>query len=335
MTRVVLAGAATLVGAEVLGQLLRQREVESIRLLMPADEAHRNSAMERLQHYLGPLPASVMPFTGEAFDLAFHCGAGVENWIELLQRNSALRLHYLSTAFVGGTRRGLFTEFDLDVGQDFHNAWERGQFEAEMRLRESPVSERVTIYRPSHTLGRTTGEAFCLGGAYPLLSTLAAARLLPGDGRARIDFIPASYVAAAMTSLAIAGARGTFHLACGWETSLPVHDAAALVRDAQGRGGAPLLLPRALAWPLRATGVATMDGLISRRRAFDLARDLLNQGPVFDTYLADRALGALGVEKPRPENWLETAVQAAAARAWKAPADDYQNRGTSARTSRV
>src|SRR5881227_2346449 len=109
--------------------------------------------------------------------------ASTEIWIDLLERHAALRLLHLSTALVGGTRRGLFTEFDLDLGQRFHNAWERSHFDAELRLRASRASGRITIVRPSHTLGHAaTGDAFELGGAYPLLSALASASLLAGDG---------------------------------------------------------------------------------------------------------------------------------------------------------
>jgi len=327
-----MSGAASLIGAEVLRELLRRRDVESISLLMPADGA---KTMARLIGYLGPMPESVTMVScdlrmprfglssklwdelGTSFDLGIHCAQRevadqnaerareenvqpVENWIDLLDRNPALRLHHLSTAFIGGSRRGLLTEFDLDCGQQFHNAWERSKFAAEVALRQSAASERVTVYRPSHTLGCTNGQSFDLGGAFPLLATLATASLLPGDGRARIDFVPADYVAPAMVALACAGATGTFQLACGWEHSLPVRAAAALAAKARGRSRGPRMLPRAVAWPLR---------LGSNNLAFNSARDLLHQGPVFDTFLSDRALEPLGITRPAPESWLASSVR--------------------------
>jgi thioester reductase-like protein len=254
-----------------------------------------------------------------SFDLGIHCAQRdvpdqnaalareanllpVENWIDLLDRNPALRLHHLSTAFVGGARRGLLTEFDLDCGQLFHNAWERSKFQAEVALRQSGAGDRITVYRPSHTLGRSTGESLDLGGAYPLLAALSEAWALPGDARARIDFVPADYVGSAMVALACADATGTFHLACGWEDSLPVRTATALAAKARGRSRGARLLPRAVAWPLR---------LGSSSLAFTTARDLLHQGPVFDTFLSDRALGPLGISRPAPESWLEGAVRRA------------------------
>jgi thioester reductase-like protein len=327
-----MTGAASLIGAEVLRELLRRRDVESICLLMPADGA---KTMARLIGYLGPMPESItmvscdlrMPrFSlssklwdelGTSFDLGIHCAQRevadqnaerareenvqpVESWIDLLDRNPALRLHHLSTAFIGGSRRGLLTEFDLDCGQQFHNAWERSKFAAEVALRQSAASERVTIYRPSHTLGCSNGQSFDLGGAFPLLATLTTASLLPGDGRARIDFVPVDYVAAAMVALACAGATGTFQLACGWEHSLPVRAAAALAAKARGRSRGPRMWPRAVAWPLR---------LGSNSLAFTTARDLLHQGPVFDTFLSDRAIEPLGITRPAPESWLASSVR--------------------------
>lgn len=327
-----MTGAASLVGAEVLRELLRRRDVEAISLLMPADGA---KTMARLIGYLGPMPESVTMVScdlrmprfglssrswdelGTSVDLGIHCAQRevadqnaerareenvqpVEHWIDLLERNPALRFHHLSTAFIGGSRRGLLTEFDLDCGQQFHNVWERSKFAAEVALRKSAASERVTIYRPSHTLGCSTGEAFDLGGAFPLLATLAMASVLPGDGRARIDLVPADYVASSMVALACADATGTFHLACGWEDSLPVQTAAALAAKAAGRSRGPRMFPRAVAWPLR---------LGSKSLTFTTARDLLHQGPVFDTFLSDRALLPLGIIRPAPQSWLASSVR--------------------------
>lgn len=357
-TRILLTGAATLPGAEILKELLLRPDVEAILLLMCGDESTRQRDFERLESYLGTMPPPVSLRAGDlrlprfglspaaweelaaSFDIGFHYAQRealdqklelarqaslrpVENWVQLLELNPKLRLHHLSTAFIGGTRHGLLTEFDLDCGQGFHNAWERSMFEAEVRLRESVCSDRSTVYRPSHMLGRSdTGDAFQLGGAYPLLATLASASLLPGDARARIDFVPANYVAASMVALAFSGATGNFHLACGWNDSLPVRQAASLAAKGRGRSRVARLLPRGVAVPLRLAGAATLGGLASRSLAFTTARDLLHQGTVFDTYLADMALAPLGITRPAPESWLETAVRRAESRGWEAPPPD-------------
>ena len=348
--RIALTGSATIVGAEVLRQSLLRRDIAAIYLLLPVDETVRQRAIGRLEACIGPLPSQVtiMPcdlrlprfgmsltswkvFAG-SFDIGIHCAQRdikdqnlplarqanllpVENWIDLLESNQELRLHQLSTAFVGGDRRGLFTEFDLACGQGFHNAWERSLFEAEGRLRDSHVSNRVTIYRPSHILGPTASpEPFNFGAAYPLFGTLAAASVVPGDSHARIDFVPADFVASAMLALIDTEATGTFHLACGWNDSMPVSRAAGLAAECRQRRRAALIVPRALAWPLSFVGTASTAG--SRRLAFAVARDFLHQGPVFDTYLADRALAHPGVVRPSPEAWLGAVLRAAEARGW-------------------
>jgi thioester reductase-like protein len=362
--RIMLTGAATLLGAEVLNDLLRRDHVELI-LLISGDEE-----LVRLQSYLGPLPAGVLCLQadlslpqfglspGEWNELAtsvhigFHCAQReardqdlelarqhnvrpIESWIELLGRTPHLRMNHMSTAFVGGTRRGLFTEFDLNCGQGFNDAWEQSKFEAEARLRESHVNERVTIYRPSHVLGRAaTGEAFELGGAYPLLATLAGASVLPGDARARLDFVPVDYVAAAVVAIALSRSPGTFHLACGWEKSIELETAVeldALCKNRRNgsrslRGSSfpqgfllsrAVLLPRAVAYPLRLAGCKTMGNLVSRREAFAIAHHQLHQSPVFDTYLADLTLSPMGIHCPRATHWLETSVRKAQQQGWR------------------
>ncbi len=340
MTRVVLTGAATMTGFEVLKSLLECHEVTSIRLLLPA------GASGRVGTLLGGLPASVqvtearidllqfgLPLAAleelaASSDVAVHCAQRerpdqdlerarevnvlpVVTWIALLERHPALRLHHLSSALVGGDRKGLFTEFDLDCGQGFHNAWERSKFEAEVRLRGSSVSDRVTMYRPSHTLARL--PAMELGGASPLLATLAAASLLPGDPKARLDFVPADYVAGAMVALLRKEAEGTFHIACGWNDSLPVTQAAALAAQGRGRARGAFVLPRIASWPQSVFGAAAPNGLSTRRLAFATARDLLHQGPVFDTF---RAEGALDIPCPAPESWLADAVRLGESQHW-------------------
>jgi nucleoside-diphosphate-sugar epimerase len=297
MTRIVLTGATTMIGAEVLKELLKWSEVTSLQLLLP-DRA----AAERLQSFAGPWPAHVRVADDDIddCDVVIHCAqretlddnlvaareANVRSlayWVAQLERRPSMRLHHLSTAFVAGTRRGLFTEFDLDVGQSFHNAYEQSKFEAEVRLRASAVSDRITIHRPSHVAGRM--PLFVPGGAHALLAALASLSVLPGDPRARVDFIPADYVAAAIVALVRRNASGTFHLACGWEGSLPVKRAAAL--SANGRGAA-VLLPRLIPWPRGAAGAS------------------LYQGAVFDTFLAD---GALAMSKPSAESWIAEAAR--------------------------
>ncbi|HYL05017.1 MAG TPA: hypothetical protein VE075_03200, partial [Thermoanaerobaculia bacterium] len=62
---ILLSGAASLVGAEVLRELLAWPEIETVRLLVPGDEPRRRRTVERLAAYLGPLPRSVAVVAGD------------------------------------------------------------------------------------------------------------------------------------------------------------------------------------------------------------------------------------------------------------------------------
>jgi pimeloyl-ACP methyl ester carboxylesterase/thioester reductase-like protein len=359
--RVLLTGAASLVGAELLKELLSRTDIEAILLLMSTEETSRSRDLRELKNYLGPLPPYLTSVAGDlrlprfgfsladwemftkSFNIAFHCAQreipdqnleaarqenvrSVETFIQLLSHNPELRLHYLSTGFVGGVRRGLFTEFDLNCGQDFHNAWERSKFEAESLLRECQASDRITIYRPSHILGVTgTGDAFQLGGAYSLLASLAAAWIIPGDRAARIDFVPVDYVASAMAALAFSRKTGTYHLVSSWNASLPIGDVVKRVSKIVGRARSAFLVPKALAWILGLAGIATLKRFTSRKLAFRYCQYLLGEGPVFDDYKARSALTDLGVAFPKLHTWLETVVQGAEESRWRRPPrDDFE-----------
>jgi nucleoside-diphosphate-sugar epimerase len=350
--RILICGAATLVGAEMLRQLCQRSDIEKLLVAVPDQEPGKHD-LQSLEGYLGQLPSWITPVTfdptrglGEqslkefasSFDFAFHCqqrsvrddrmdsarAANVRpaaNWIEILKANPELHLHYLSTAFVAGTRQGLFTEFDFNCGQGFNDAWERTMFEAEVLLRASEVSERVTAYRPSHILGHAdSGEAFRFEGAYPLIATLASSSVLPGDPPARIDLVPVDFVSSAMIALADDNATGTFHLACGWRRSISIREAVDLAAKGKGRASGARLLPRGVAWPARIAGTRSQKSFAAQGGAFKNARHLLHQGPVFDTYLADLVLSKHGIDCPSPADWLENAVRVAESRAW-APGD--------------
>ncbi|MCA9712169.1 MAG: SDR family oxidoreductase, partial [Myxococcales bacterium] len=125
----------------------------------------------------------------------------VSTLVDLLGGNPGARLAHVSTTMVAGTKRGLFTEFDLACGQRFHNAYEQSKFEAETLLRESKVWDRVTVFRRSLTVEEAPGAGAPLSA---LLDDLRRRRpvLLAGDPRMRLDAVPLSYVVGSMVALA-------------------------------------------------------------------------------------------------------------------------------------
>jgi nucleoside-diphosphate-sugar epimerase len=140
------------------------------------------------------------------------------------QRGGLRRLTHISTAYVAGEHRGSFNEDDLDVGQSFHNAYERTKFEAEILLARWHGRLPITIVRPSIVVGeRDSGWTTSFNVLYwPLRAFSRGAYLaLPARREAPVDVVPVDYVTDAILALSQAReAEGTtFHLTAGQHTS--------------------------------------------------------------------------------------------------------------------
>jgi nucleoside-diphosphate-sugar epimerase len=98
---------------------------------------------------------------------------GTEN-VAYFTLQRGIPLFYVSTVYVCGDHKGLFTEGDLDVGQAFKNTYERSKFDSERYLRALPGNQ-LTIFRPGILSGRhSDGHAGTFEGFYrPLMAVLA------------------------------------------------------------------------------------------------------------------------------------------------------------------
>jgi nucleoside-diphosphate-sugar epimerase len=134
----------------------------------------------------------------------------------------------VSTAFVCGRRSGVVYENESDMGQEFHNPYERSKLEAEILISQAcrQLGVECRVFRPSIVIG----AAPCTGGGMPsnlffaflrLLIVLARnagvgpARLrIQGRPGARFNIVPVEYLATAIEQLIDdPGASGrTFHL---------------------------------------------------------------------------------------------------------------------------
>ncbi|MGH2913895.1 MAG: SDR family oxidoreductase [Solirubrobacteraceae bacterium] len=124
----------------------------------------------------------------------------------------------VSTAFVSGTHRGAFCECDADVGQTFHNSYERSKFEAEQLVREAGLPH--TILRPSIVVGdRNTGWTAAFNVLYWPLRALSRGLFtaVPAIPSAPVDVVSIDYVADAIYELVHAGpgVGATHHLTAG------------------------------------------------------------------------------------------------------------------------
>ncbi len=127
--------------------------------------------------------------------------AGTRTVLDLARDCSRLeRVVHWSTAVVSGDRKGTFYEEDLEVGQKFHNAYERTKYEAERLVRNALRSLPITIMRPGIVVGDSkTGEIGSLDGPYylmVLIATNASGLRLPllGRGDSPLHLVPIDYV---------------------------------------------------------------------------------------------------------------------------------------------
>ncbi len=339
MNNVMITGSTGAIGARVLSSVAAQPGVQRIYVLR---DRTASGAEPQAEPSPGPAPrpttdAELRPLDGDprqprfgldqavftdlcaSVDTIFHCAERtiidrdldaarslnvqpVSTLIEMLQQNPATRLAHVSTTLVAGTKRGLFTEFDLACGQGFHNAYEQSKFEAERLLRESAVAERVTVFRRSLTADEVAASP--ARPSSPLAAFLDILRrgklvLFAGDPRMHLDAVPLSYVAGSMVALATRpeSLGKTLHLVAGWPRSRALGELVASIRKRLGRGRVRFF-PPALSFLARALGVAGL-GLVA---AFPGRRAALapyfRHRCTFDDFQARALLDPIGLSCP-------------------------------------
>ena len=157
---------------------------------------------------------------------AAHVG-GPRRLLEGLAAGRLRRWVHVSTAYVCGRREGPILETEGDVGQAFHNVYERVKLASEQALDAAGAltGVEVCIARPAIVVG----AAPVTGGGAPsnllfdfVRTTATLARLAEGRpvtlrieaaARAPFNVVPVEYVAAALVHLTdMPAAAGTFHL---------------------------------------------------------------------------------------------------------------------------
>jgi long-chain acyl-CoA synthetase len=138
------------------------------------------------------------------------------------ERGGLRRFSYVSTAYVAGTHSGEFREDQLEVGQDFRNAYERSKFEAERLVRSYSDRLPIQVFRPSIIVGeRPTGWTAAFNVLYAPLKAFSrgAYPALPARRSAPVDVVPVDYVADAVFELTNRpgeeDAEETYHLVAG------------------------------------------------------------------------------------------------------------------------
>jgi len=144
---------------------------------------------------------------------------GTKNVLEFLGEAKGFeKLDYVSTAYVSGTHRGVFSETDLDVGQGFKNHYEETKFQAEVEVVRSRLP--FATYRPGIVVGDSrTGETAKFDGPYYALQAMErlpspGAFIRIGTGGTPVNVVPIDFVIEAMAQLSASPvSKGkTYHL---------------------------------------------------------------------------------------------------------------------------
>jgi long-chain acyl-CoA synthetase len=241
---------------------------------------------------------------------------------EAQRRGGLTRFGYVSTAYVAGTHAGEFREDQLDVGQDFRNAYERSKFEAESLVREAAGRLPVQIFRPSIVVGeRDSGWTASFNVLYAPLKAFArgALRVLPAHSAAPVDVVPVDYVADAIYALASGpvGEYGeTFQLVAGRQATT-VGRLSSLGARHFGRRPPRVVPPRLyrrLLHPLLVRGLPER-----RRRALSRSEvffPYFTMRVSFDDSRARARLGPQGIRVSPVERYLGRLIEFAQAADW-------------------
>lgn len=239
--RVLVTGAAGLIGSELCGRLaesghgvvaLLHRSSELVRndgsLIKPADyvgSTVEEGAIVRVSGDVSKTRLGLSPEAASALarniDLIVHCAAetrfaspaelhrrvnvdGTANVLAFAQRTkgSPLGLVHVSTAYVSGDRSGPIAEDVPDAPRTFANPYEESKAAAEALIGPSPV--QAAIARPSIVVGRSdTGAIGRFENIYAFLRLIGSGRItaLPAARGATLDLVPIDHVIGGLTDI--------------------------------------------------------------------------------------------------------------------------------------
>ncbi|MBX7187299.1 MAG: SDR family oxidoreductase [Vicinamibacteria bacterium] len=178
--------------------------------------------------------------------------AGTRNVLNWSRDNGVKAFHYVSSAYIAGTREGMVLETELDVGQAFRNPYERSKLEAEQLVHQFQDLE-TTIYRPSIIVGDHTSEM--APGVRGLVLAARVIRGLHAQGRlpnldellrfvgahehAGKNLVPVDWVSSVIVDRVGTreSAAKTYHLTSPWPTSVgSLFSTICEIAEAGGRG---------------------------------------------------------------------------------------------------
>jgi thioester reductase-like protein len=231
------------------------------------------------------------------------------------------KLEFVSTVGVAGKTPGLIVERPYSEVEEFHNTYEQAKAEAEgLMLSEMAAGLPATVHRPSMVVGDSaTGKIIHFQVFYFLTDFLAGLKtkgFVPAMGDAKLDIIPADYVAHAIY-IAHKDAESVgkiFHLCTGPEESWRLADLTTHLREMLRRRGQRI--PRLRLAPLRVFrasifAAATFAMRKNRRflRSLPFFLDYLEENQMFDNKVASDFLVRRGLRAPRVVDYLDRIME--------------------------
>ncbi len=232
--------------------------------------------------------------------------------LRILRQGRPMRLSYIGTSFVAGTRHGRVFENELTVDQTFHNTYEQTKAEAESLVRKYMVEHglRATLFRPSIIVGDSrTGETSSFKVMYwPLkIFSRGLIPIVPASRAGVVDMVPVDYVIAAIWELSRRDDTlgGCYHLAAGPEGSTTIGEALDQAVDFF-KVRRPLFVPtETFERYVRPLFRVFFHG--KRRQALDAGRvyvPYLNYQASFDTTNTRAALKGTGIAAPSVHDYF-------------------------------
>ncbi len=231
--------------------------------------------------------------------------------LELARASRRLtRLHHFSTTYVSGDREGVILEDELDMGQRFHDPYERAKFHAEGLVRRAMPELPATVYRPSIVVGDSrTGEVDRFQGPYYLAIVLVASPLgvplpLPGNGVAPLNVVPVDFVVDAALSLGAnpAAVGKTVHLAD--PSPLSARKVYELIAARVGKTLPPVALPHRAVEAL--LGLPLLERLVRPQRN---AIRMVNHLAIYNCQNQLALLAGTGIRCPPITSYLDRLIE--------------------------
>ncbi len=224
------------------------------------------------------------------------------------------RYAHISTAYVAGDHAGSFAERDLDLGQTFHNSYERSKFEAEQLVR-SHTELPTTILRPSIVVGdRRNGWTAAFNVLYWPLRAFARGLFtaLPAIPTAPVDVVSVDYVADAVHALCESGVGvgATYHLTAGPHAST-IDEIAGLASRYFRRPRVQVLAPAEFA-ALPPCGAAEQSALQAGAQYFPY----FSIGAVFESEATRAQLEPAGIRASPLGDYMERLLDFATRSRW-------------------